>query len=65
MPHIHVLQVLDDINHWQDEKEENYKIQLEKIAKLKAEADKKEQQLKKEKELAAKKAADAKAKRKA
>lgn len=26
VPHIHVLQVLDDIEHWQDEKEENYKV---------------------------------------
>lgn len=38
VPHIHVTQVLDDIEHWQDEKEENYKVRQAKIAKIKEEA---------------------------
>ena len=37
VPHIHTEQVLHDIEHWQDEREENYRKRKAKLDKIKAE----------------------------
>lgn len=65
VPHIHTLQVLEDIEHWQDEKEANYKAQKAIQERIAAEQARKAEAEQKKKDEAEKKAAKAKADRKA
>jgi hypothetical protein len=41
VPHIHTEQVLDDIEHWQDEKEAAYLKRHARLMQIKAEEEKK------------------------
>ena len=65
VPHIHTAQVLKDIQHWQDEKEANYKIQCAIREKLEGESLKKQKTERKQKADAEEDAAKEKAERKA
>ena len=61
VPHIHTTQVLHDIEHWQDEREENYRNRKAQLAKINEEAEKQKVRAMKAKEEAEKKAAKARA----
>ena len=65
VPHIHTMQVLKDIEHWQDEKESNFAVKRALIKKIEDEIAKKNAAELKKKEDKEKKAAKARADRKA
>ena len=65
VPHIHTLQVLDEIEHWQDELEANHKKKKEIEKRIADEAAKREAAEQKKKDDEAKKVAQARADRKA
>lgn len=65
VPHIHTLQVLDDIEHWQDEKEKTFKARKAHLEKVASEAAKKKAAEDRRADELAKRAAKARADRKA